>query len=304
MKKVETVLIIFGLLFLVSCMKKDEYTTVNFSDTVIIPKAIQKEDSGQLRVAVAAMISPKETFVYYRKLLTYIGEKLNRKTVLIQRKTYKEINELFPENKIDLAFICSGPYALEREKYKFHALATPVVRGSPNYQSYLIVHKNSKFTTLSDLRQHTFAFSDPNSNTGSLVPKYWLHQMEENPKSFFSRTNYTYSHDNSILSVAKSLVDGAAVDGHKWEYFHVMNNSYTSQTKIIRRSEKFGSPPLVAASSLSEQLKKKIQVALFLMHKDPKGREILGNLLIDRFIEPKIEWYQPIKDMQRIMTGA
>jgi phosphonate transport system substrate-binding protein len=292
------------LLSLISCMKDDQYSSINFSDTVTVPKAVQNKNKEILRVAVAAMISPKETFAYYRKLLSYIGTKLDRDTILVQRKTYKEINELFPKNEIDLAFICSGPYALERKKYTFQALATPVVRGSQYYQSYLIVNKNSKFQTLSDLRQHSFAYSDPNSNTGSLVPKYWLHQMGESSKSFFRSTNYTYSHDNSILSVAKSLVDGAAVDGHKWEYFQSKKNVYTSQTRVIKKSEDFGSPPLVAALSLSDDLKKKIQDIILLMHEDPKGREILNNLLIDRFLKPKEEWYQPIWKMQQVMKGA
>jgi len=67
---------------------------------------------------------------------------------LIQRRTYGEINELFPKGEIDLAFICTGPYALGREVFGFDALATPVVRGEPFYQSYLIVHKDNDFSAL------------------------------------------------------------------------------------------------------------------------------------------------------------
>jgi phosphonate transport system substrate-binding protein len=304
MKFAKVILISMMILSLSACLKDEKYSSINFSDTIAIPKAIQNDNKEILRVAVAAMISPKETFTYYRQLLSYIGTKLGQKTILVQRKTYKEINELFPKNEIDLAFICSGPYALEQEKYMFQALATPVVRGSPFYQSYLIVNKNSNIETLSDLRHRTFAYSDPDSNTGSLVPKYWLHELGERSKTFFSSTNYTYSHDNSILSVAKSLVDGAAVDGHKWEYFQSKNNPYTSQTRVIKKSEKFGSPPLVAALGLPDRLKKEIQDIILMMHEDPKGLEILNNLLIDRFLKPKEEWYQPIWKMRQIMKGA
>ena len=44
-----------------------------------------------------------------------------------------------------------------------------------------------------------------------MVPKYWLALIGERPETYFKSTNYTYSHDNSIIAVARSLVDGAAV---------------------------------------------------------------------------------------------
>lgn len=63
------------------------------------------------------------------------------------------------------------------------------------------------------------------------------------PESFFKRITYTYSHDNSILAVAKGLVDGAAVDGHKWEFYNAKNPYFTSKTRVIKKSDYFGSPP-------------------------------------------------------------
>ncbi|MBT3227262.1 MAG: phosphate/phosphite/phosphonate ABC transporter substrate-binding protein [Deltaproteobacteria bacterium] len=299
-------LIGFLSLFLAaSCFSDKEYIPVDFSQTVSVPKPQQKTDSEkQIRVAIAAMISPKETFVYYQDILQYLGRKINFEIQLVQRKTYQEVNELLLNNKIDLAFICSGPYALEKEKYEFDAIVTPIVRGNPFYQSYLIVHKDSQFFELEDLRNHSFAFSDPNSNSGSLVPNYWLHTMKERPESFFRSTNFTYSHDNSILTVAKSLVDGAAVDGHKWEYFQQKDNTYTSQTRIIKKSEKFGSPPLVASKFLSEKLKKSIQTILLSMHEEREGKEILENLLIDRFTKTEPKWYQPIQKMHKSLINT
>jgi hypothetical protein len=54
-------------------------------------------------MAVAAMFSPKETFVCYRQLLDYIAGALGRDIQLIQRKTYGEINELLGKGANRLA---------------------------------------------------------------------------------------------------------------------------------------------------------------------------------------------------------
>jgi len=250
------------------------------------------------------MVSPKETFSTYRNLLDYIGDHLNYKIQLIQRKTYGEINELFLKQQIDLAFICSGPYAVGKEKYGFEALATPVIRGNPLYQSYLIVNKNSSIENIEDLRGRVFAMTDPASNTGAMVPLFWLAEMGETPETFFNNVTYTYSHDNSILAVARSLVDGAAVDGVIWEYYNARNPLNTSQTRVIKKSIPFGSPPFVASKYLTPKIKEKARELFLDMHQDPKGRSILKELMIDRFVSPKDTWYQPVRDIKKQLNIA
>jgi phosphonate transport system substrate-binding protein len=290
------IIICVYLSFFYGCGRDTDTVVVDFSKTVAIdrPKSPAPE-SAQLKVAVAAIISPKETFVYYRQLLDYIGQKMGREIQFIQRKTYGEINELLAKSQIDLAFICSGPYVIGKEKYGFQLVATPEVHNSHFYHSYLIVNKTSEFRTLEDLRGRVFAFTDPDSNSGRLVPTYWLWQMGETAETFFEKTTYTYSHDNAILAVAKGLVDGAAVDGLIWEYYNNKKPIFTSKTRIIRKSEPYGIPPLVASNSMPSGLMTKIRRLLFSMHQDPQGQAILKELMIDKFITPKDKWYDSIR---------
>ena len=298
--------LVAALLFLTQgCVNESDVAIVDFTKTISMEKSGNHPPTApSLNVAVAAMISPKETSVYYRQVLDYIGGKLGREVQLIQRKTYGEINALFGKGQIDLAFICSGPYASKKEKYGFEALATPLVRGKPFYQSYLIVNKNSIFQELEDLRGKVFAFTDPESNTGRLVPSYWLSQMGEDPESFFGNFIYTYSHDNSILAVAKGLVDGAAIDGHIWEYYNEKNPENTSKTRIIMKSTPYGNPPVVVYSALPTQQKTRMRQLLISMHQDSNGKKILDELMIDRFVAPEEEWYNRIRKMNEIIKIA
>jgi phosphonate transport system substrate-binding protein len=295
-KRLISCFILAMLIAVYGCSGDSDAVVVDFSKTVAVERPASPDlESARLRVAVAAIISPKETFIFYRQLLDYIGAKLGREIEFVQRKTYGEINELLAKGQIEMAFICSGPYAFGKEKYGIELLATPQVQNSHFYQSYLIVNKNSVFRSLADLRGRIFAFTDPDSNSGKLVPTVWLAQMGEKPETFFRKTIYTYSHDNAILAVARGLVDGAAVDGLIWEYFHQKNPIFTSKTRIIRKSEPYGIPPIVASKALTLQLKTLIRQELFAMHQDPEGRKILHELLIDRFINPRDEWYDSIR---------
>ena len=288
----------FSVILILGCERTTDYRYVDLYEKIeTTQQDLSFENTKTLRVAVAAMVSPQETFVYYEELLNYIGKQIGYEIILIQRKTYSEVNELFQKRLIELAFVCSGPYATGKQKYAFEGLATPIVRGKPFYQSYLIVQKNSSYNSLENLRGKVFAFTDPDSNTGTLVPRYWLSQLNETSASFFNRTIYTYSHDNSILAVAKGLVDGATVDGHKWEFFNVKNPYFTSKTRVIKKSDYFGSPPLVASSMLDSKLKSRIQEAILTMHNTDEGKIILKNLMIDRFELLQEEWYKKVQTM-------
>jgi phosphonate transport system substrate-binding protein len=298
MQSIISLLLLIMVIAMAGCGRDSDAVVVDFTKTIAVERpASQIPEAATFTVAVAAMISPKETFGYYRQMLDYIGEGLGREVQFIQRKTYSEINELIGIGQIDLAFICSGPYAAGKEIYDFELIATPQVQKSHFYQSYLIVNKASQFNRIEDLKGRVFAFTDPDSNTGKLVPTYWLLEMEEQPETYFSKTIYTYSHDNSILAVAKGLVDGAAIDGLIWEYYHQKDPAFTSRTRIIRKSEPYGIPPIVASKHLSSELKDRIRQLFFSMHNDPKGQKILAELMIDKFIAPKDEWYDSIRQM-------
>jgi len=285
---------------LVGCGGDAEVKVVDFSKTVEIEQPARPAATTEhFRVAVGAMISPRETINLYHDLLDYISNRLGREIELVQRKTYGQINTLFTTEEIDLAFICSGPYATGKDRYGFHALAVPQIHGNHLYHSYLIVHKDSPYKVFSELKGKIFAFTDPDSNTGHLVPAYWLSLQGETPENYFDRTIYTYSHDNSIMAVAMGLVDGAAVHGQIWEFYNERNPVYTSKTRIIKKSTGFGNPLLVAARNLPSQTKKDISELLFTMHQDRRGKTILDELMIERFVTPDDRWYQPIVAMKQ-----
>jgi phosphonate transport system substrate-binding protein len=282
------------------CSRDSDKIAVDFSKTVPVARpGDQGSANPPLRVAVAAMISPKETLEVYRQLLTYLGRKLGKDVELVQRKTYGEVNELLGKGLIDLGFICSGPYVTGKDRYGFVLLAVPEVHGHPTYSAYLIVNKQSAFHRLEDLKGHTFAFTDPNSNTGRLVPLYWLAALHTRPEQFFGRVIYTYSHDNSILAVGRGLVDAAAVDGLIWDFYAQKNPAFTAKTRIIKKSEPFGIPPLVASRQFPPAERERIQNVLFAMHQDPEGNKILAELMIDRFIPPRDELYDTVRQMEQ-----
>ena len=118
-------ILVIGI-YLSGCGKDGDAVVVDFEKTVAVDRPTsQAPESTQLKVAVAAIISPKETFIYYRQLLDYIGNKLGREIQFIQRKTYGEINELLAKGQIDGGFGCWGPAVEGKDKRGFERGAPP-----------------------------------------------------------------------------------------------------------------------------------------------------------------------------------
>jgi phosphonate transport system substrate-binding protein len=279
------------------CAEEPDRLMVDFRQKMDARTSAKPPPESALHVAVASMISPNETFVHYRALLEYLAAKVDMRINLIQRKTYAEINGMLGSGEIDLAFICSGPYASGRDRYHFEALAVPLVRQKAVYRAYLITNQAGPFTSLDDLRGKVFAFSDPDSNTGFMVPRFLVAQKGLEPQEFFGKTIFTHSHDNSILAVSRTLVDGACVHEQIWEYLHQKNPEATDRTRVISKSEPFGNPPLVASVHLAPALKAQMREVLLSMHQNPRGAAILSELLIDRFIPVDEQLYDPIRRM-------
>jgi phosphonate transport system substrate-binding protein len=256
-----------------------------------------------LRLAVAAVISPRATLDAYGPLLDYLSARLDRPVQLIQRGTYAEINDLIRSGDADLAFVCGGAYVEGEREFGMQLLVAPQVRGELVYYSYIIVASDSPAQSLADLRGRAFAFTDPLSNSGHLAPQWMLYQIGETPETFFDRTTFTYSHDNSIRAVADHIVDGAAVDSLVYDYTIAREPSFSARTRVIAKSPPYGVPPVVVHPDIDPALRSALRDVLLTMRDDPQGQAVLRGLMIDQFVEINPAAYDDIRQMAAVLRG-
>jgi len=295
--------VLFIVIWLAGCQTAEPPPEIiNLSDLETpTPQAVAATPNPQhtLRMAVAAVNSPRLTLPYYAQLVNYLAVRLDMPGELIQGKTYAEINDLVREGNAGLAIVCTNPYIEGQEDFGMQALAVPQVNGQAVYYSYLIVPASSPASGLEDLRGKTFAFTDPLSNSGRLVIVYQLALLNETSESFFFRYIFTYSHEHAIKTVADELVAGAAVDSLIYNYLTAVEPEQVANTKIIVRYGPFGSNPVVVPPGLDPQLKQQLQTLLLTMHQDPEGQQILTSLGIDRFVLPDDAAYDSVRQMRR-----
>jgi phosphonate transport system substrate-binding protein len=197
-----------------------------------------------------------------------------------------------------VAFVCTLAYVKGNESFGMELLVVPQMHGEIVYYSYLIIPEESSATRLEDLRDASFAFTDPMSNSGHLAPTYQLSLLGEAPASFFGRYVFTYSHDNSITAVADKLLDGAAVDSLVYDQMVANNPELASKTQVIARWGPYGIPPVVISSTLDPQLKKQLLDFFLDLHNSDEGGRILHHLAIDKFVVAPDDIYDSVREMK------
>jgi phosphonate transport system substrate-binding protein len=255
---------------------------VDLNDLKPLPTPLES-DVRPLRVAIAAVLSPRGSAESYGQLLKYLAKELNRPVEPVQRRTYSEVNDLLRTGEVDLAFVCTSAYILGKREFNMQLLVAPQVNGEKVYRAQLIVPADSPAQSISDLRGILFAFTDPMSFTGRTYPTYLLQQMGESPETFFDSTIFTYSHDDAIYAVANGVADGASVDALVLDFAIKRDPSLSSRVRVIHTSEPFGIPPVVVGPNIRPQLQSQIQDVLLNLHEDPEGQAALQALDYDRF---------------------
>jgi len=260
------------------------------------PAAVGGRDEV-LRLGVASVLSPAASLRHYGELAEYLGEKLGMAAQIVRRPNYAEMNELLRQRYCTLGFFCNYAFVRAQREFGAELLATPVVGGEVHYQAYVIAARDGSVRSFLDLAGRRFAFADPMCTAGWLYPSYRSLELHSDARRFFDKEFFTYSYENSIRAVAEGAADGAGVEAPLYDSLLAEGNPAALKTRIVDRSPPLGTPPVVVHPRLDPVLRAKLRDLLLTLHENERGREILGRIWVDRFVEPDPELYAPIRKM-------
>jgi phosphonate transport system substrate-binding protein len=287
-------LILIAMIMLSACGQQADYPFVRFSQVEPVTKT-QPTQVAVLRVALATGLSPSESLARYRVITDYLSAKLGGPVELLQRKTYANVDDLLREGKADIAFVCSSSYVMGRESFGERFVAAPVIRGTPYYNSVIIVNASSSITSFADLQGKSVALTDPQSTSGTLY--IYSQVVALGGLSYFKGHTYTYSHDYSINAVRDGLVDAAAVDSNVLAGAMSRDPKLSNLLRIIDTSPSYANNPVVASPSLDAEFLSQVQSLLLGMDSDPEGRQALATAGIDRFVNLGDDQYNSVRQL-------
>jgi phosphonate transport system substrate-binding protein len=196
-----------------------------------------------------------------------------------------------------------GPKGYIEASNNNYANVEPVVQlqhtnGSLGYRSCLIVHADADLFSPEDIAGKTFAFNDPNSTSGYLVPMtFFLTEMDIDPKGYFSKLTFSGSHEASILAVANKKVDVASTNLPDIQQMTLEGKVPRGVVRVIWVSKLIPNDPIVVRKDLPDSLKQAIQQALTTMKTRNPEAFGAGGAWIGGFIKVDDAKYQIIRDL-------
>lgn len=147
----------------------------------------------------------------FTPLAGYLSRRTGKPVIIEVAKDYEEQIDRIGNNKIDIAFMGPVSYVKMVGKYgKKPILARLEVNGKPTFRGAVVTARESRIKSLRDLKGKRFAFVEPNSTMGHLVPRYLLLQ-EGMDVTELDSYKFLYNHHNVALSVLAGDFDAGAV---------------------------------------------------------------------------------------------
>jgi phosphonate transport system substrate-binding protein len=242
----------------------------------------------------------------YAYAIAYVSKALNIPMKLVVGDSYDAIAGA------DFCFICGLPYVLRTaprlDPPPLVAIAAPVLQGKryqnrPIYFSDVIVHRDSPFHSFADLRGCSWAYNEPESQSGYGITRYWLTSLGET-RGYFGAVIEAGFHQKAIRMVQDRSIDAAAIDSQVLAVELRDHPALQTQLRVVHTLGPSTIQPFAAASHIPASVRTEVQGALLEMHRDPAAAEVLGRGFIDHFAAVADSDYDDIRAMLHACEAA
>jgi phosphonate transport system substrate-binding protein len=201
------------------------------------------------------------------EMLKYLSAELGIPVEIQVTSDYTAAIEAMRAKHIDMAWFGPFSYVIAANVAGAEAIVNGVKEstGSATYKSLIIVNKDSGIEKLEDLKGKTFAFVDPASTSGNLIPRKMLIENGINPDVDFSTTFYAGTHNAVQYAIANGKVDAGASGDNVYQRMVESGEINSEVNIIIHESEPIPGSPIVVRGNLPTEIKQKIQNVLINM---------------------------------------
>jgi len=234
-------------------------------------------------------------------ILAQLEKDLGVKVKPVTATDYRGTIEALKFKKAELGHL--GPKSYVEASNNNYANVEPVAQlqlanGSLGYRSCLIVHADSDIFSPEDMAGKTFAFNDPNSTSGYLVPSaFFMMELGVDPKKHFSKVTFSGSHEASILAVAAKKVEIASTNLPDLQQLTRESKVPRGALRVIWVSKLIPNDPIVVRKDLPASFKSAIQESLTTMRaRNPEAFKEIGAWL-GGFVPADDGKYQVIRDL-------
>ncbi len=232
----------------------------------------------ELRLGISSAENERDAIARQQPFRDYIQRTLGVPLRVFRATDYAGVVEAIRSGNVEFARFGPATYALARRVMGDRVMAFARDRddqGETGYYSVAFVKADSPWRRIEDLRGRSFAFADPNSTSGFAFPSYFLRKAGFDPGTFFSRTGFSGSHEQSVIAVLNGTYDAGATFWSNERRGNIQRMEEKGMvppgsTRIVWTSPIIPNSPWVMRTDLPEDLRRDWAAAVFAMpERDP-----------------------------------
>ncbi|MDR3588396.1 MAG: phosphonate ABC transporter substrate-binding protein [Negativicutes bacterium] len=265
--------------------------------------AAKPQEAKVLRVGAIPAEDAQKTRDAYKPLTDFLEKKTGMKVELFVATDYSGVIEAMRSGKLDMAYFGPFSYVLAADKAGAEAFAVEVRKGSgTSYKSIVITSPDSGISKLEDVKGHTYAFVDPASTSGNLIPRSFYKKNNIDPDKDFKSIIYAGGHDAAALAVKNRKVDAASMDDITYGNMKEKKLISDQDIKVIYQSDPIPGSVWAWRKDLPDELKGKLKAALLNVAKeDPAGLSAYGGS-VEGYAEANDANYNVIRETAKILN--
>ncbi|MGE3975582.1 MAG: phosphate/phosphite/phosphonate ABC transporter substrate-binding protein [Bdellovibrionales bacterium] len=213
----------------------------------------------------------------------YLAEHTPYKYKFAIPASYVAVVEAFGTKRADVASLATFGYIMAHDKHGVEAKITVVRFGADTYKAQIVARTDGPVKKVEDITGKKFAFVDPASTSGYLLPAKLFADKGIKP----SETVFAQKHDNVITMVYQGQVAAGATFYTEPEKGVIQDARRLVKTqfpdvekkvKIVELTDPIPNDPFVFRKDLPEEVKEKIITALLDFAKTEEGKKVLYDL--------------------------
>lgn len=256
--------------------------------------------TGVLRIGFIPAEDSRAMVRQSKDILDIVAKQTGLKVEAFVGSDYNGTIEALRNGHVDVALLGPFSYILATTQAPVEAFAVTVIAKTmqPSYKSIIIARKDSPINSINDLKGHTYAFVDPGSTSGYMVPAAAFKKAGITPEKDFKQVMYSGGHDATIVAVGEGKVEAGSVADRIFERGCAKGLADCSKIKIIWESPAIWNDPVLYRKNMPEDLKKKIRDAFYSIKNLPFGE--MGT--VARFDPITDKDYDPLRDIAKTLN--
>ncbi|MCA9299672.1 MAG: phosphonate ABC transporter substrate-binding protein [Phycisphaerales bacterium] len=232
-----------------------------------------------IRVGLIPTEGGADTQERFHPIRDHLRTELDWPVELQTASDYQGVITAMSNDQIEFAWFGAKSYVEAAKRADAEALLLELNdKGERGYRSILIVPADSEIRSLADAKGKRFAFTDPNSTSGMVVPQIDIIDLTGMPaEEYFGEVTFSGAHQTSILEVASGKVDIAATNDLDMAKVMLEGRVRPDQVRVIHESDLIPGAPWAGRRELPASLKKAFVDAIMKLNDEPSIKERLQN---------------------------